>query len=75
MATLTYEIWEEYAKENGIEARVELEDDYWENFISSLTKEWPKYKMSDNDEQRFYSKEELEKIQIEKDLLLLCHRK
>ena len=69
MATLTFEIWEDHANNFGIESRKDLPKDYWESFVSSLTAEWPGYKMSDNVEQRYHSKAELEQEQIENDLL------
>lgn len=68
MATLTYEIWEDHANKFGIISRSELPDDYWETFVSCLTAEWPGYKMSDNVEQRYHSKAEIEQEQIELDL-------
>jgi hypothetical protein len=68
MATLTFEIWEDHANNFGIESRKDLPKDYWESFVSSLTAEWPGYKMSDNVEQRYHSKAELEQEQIESDL-------
>ena len=68
MATLTFEIWEDHANEFGIESRKDLPKDYWESFVSSLTAEWPGYKMSDNVEQRYHNKAEIEQEQIELDL-------
>ena len=68
MATRTFEIWEDHANKFGIESRNDIPADYWEAFVKSLTAEWPGYKMSDNVEQRYHSKEEIEQEQIESDL-------
>ena len=68
MATLTFEIWEDHANKFGVESRKDLPNDYWESFVSFLTGEWPGYKMSDNVEQRYHSKAEIEQEQIELDL-------
>lgn len=68
MATRTFEIWEAHANKFGIESRKDLPKDYWESFVSSLTAEWPGYKMSENVEQRYHSKSEIEHEQIELDL-------
>ena len=68
LATLTFEIWEDRANKFGVESRKDLPNDYWESFVSFLTGEWPGYKMSDNVEQRYHSKEEIEQEQIESDL-------
>ena len=64
LATLTYEIWEYYAKENGLESRKDIPTDYWPKFVKSLTDEWKGYKLSDNDEQKFQSKKDLELQEI-----------
>lgn len=68
MATNTYEIWEDHANKFGIERRENLCEDYWERFVLKLTSEWPGYKMSDNVEQRYHSKEEISQEQINEDL-------
>ena len=68
MATLTFEIWEDHAKKFGITSRAELPNDYWETSVNSLTAEWPGYKMSDNVEQRYHSKAEIEQEEIKSDL-------
>ena len=68
MATRTFEIWEDRANKFGVESRKDLPNDYWESFVSFLTGEWPGYKMSDNVEQRYHSKAELEQERIESDL-------
>lgn len=68
MATLTFEIWEDHANEFGVESRKGIPTDYWETFVNSLTAEWPGYRMSDNVEQRYHSKAELEQEQIQLDL-------
>ena len=68
MASRTFEIWEDYANKFGIESREDIAADYWDNFVSGLTAEWPGYKMSDNVEQRFHSKQELEYEQLQADL-------
>lgn len=68
MATLTFEIWEDHANKFGMASRTELPAHYWETFVNSLTAEWPGYKMSDNIEQRYHSKAEIEQEQIESDL-------
>ncbi len=68
MATLTFEIWEDHANKFGVESRKDLPNDYWESFVSFLTGEWPGYKMSDNVEQHYHSKEEIEQEQSESDL-------
>lgn len=67
MASLTFEIWENHATQFGVESRKEIPADYWETFVAGLTAEWPGYKMSDNVEQRFHSKAEIEGEQIEAD--------
>lgn len=72
MATRTFEIWEDHANKFGIESRKDISADYWETFVNSLTAEWPGYKMSDNVEQRYYSKAEIEQEHIEKDLQNIC---
>ncbi len=68
MATLSFEIWEDHANKFGMTTRSELPANYWETFVNSLTAEWPGYKMSDNVEQRYHSKSEIEQEQIESDL-------
>lgn len=68
LGTLTYEIWEAYSNKYGHISRECLSDDYWENFIKELTKEWPGYKLSDNIEQQFQNKKEIEQQEIEKDI-------
>lgn len=68
MATRTFEIWEDHAQKYGVESRADLPADYWDQFVTSLTKEWPGYKMSDNVEQRYHSKAEIEQEQIRADL-------
>lgn len=68
MATRTFEIWEDHANKFGVESRKGIPADYWKTFVNSLTAEWPGYKMSDNVEQRFQSKEEIEQEHIESDL-------
>lgn len=68
MATLSFEIWEDHANKFGMTTRSELPSKYWETFVNSLTAEWPGYKMSDNVEQRYHSKAEIEQEQIESDL-------
>jgi len=64
MATRTFEIWEDHARRHGVESRADLPADYWDQFVTSLTKEWPGYKMSDNVEQRFHTKAEIEQDKI-----------
>lgn len=64
LATRTFEIWENHAEKYGVESRVCLPDDYWQKIVAGLTAEWPGYKMSDNVEQRFHSKGEIEREQI-----------
>jgi len=68
MATRTFEIWEDHAQKYGVESRADLPADYWDQFVTSLTKEWPGYKMSDNVEQRFHTKAEIEQDKIRTDL-------
>ena len=68
MATSTYEIWEDHANQFGIECRADLSVDYWEQFVLKLTSEWSGYKMSDNIEQRYHSKEEIAEEQMKADL-------
>ena len=68
MATSTYEIWEDHANKLGIECRENLSADYWEQFVLKLTSEWPGYKMSDNVEQRYHSKEEIAQEQTNEDM-------
>jgi len=68
LATLTYEIWEDYAKRNGLASRKKMGDDYWDKFINELTSEWPGYKLSDNIEQQVQNKKEIEEVSIENDI-------
>lgn len=68
LATLLYEIYEVYANKMGLEKRESMEEDYWEKYIQELIKEWPGYKLSDNIEQQFHTKEDMEKYQVEMDL-------
>jgi len=68
MATRTFEIWEDHAQKYGVESRADLPADYWDQFVTRLTKEWPGYKMSDNVEQRFHTKAEIEQDKIRTDL-------
>ena len=68
MATRTFEIWEDHARKHGVETRADIPADYWDQFIMGLTKEWPGYKMSDNVEQRFHTKAEIEQDNIRTDL-------
>lgn len=68
LGTLTYEIWEVYSNKYGFTSRQNFTDDYWENFIKELTNEWPGYKLSDNIEQQFQNKSELEQCEIETDI-------
>lgn len=68
MASRTFEIWEDHANKFGIESRKDIPEGYWDDFVSGLTAEWPGYKMSDNIEQRFHSKQELEFEQIQMDM-------
>lgn len=65
LATLTFEIWEAYSNKYGYTTRKNLKEDYWENFINDLKNEWPGYKLSDNLEQQFQNKKELEQQEIE----------
>lgn len=68
MASRTFEIWEDHANNFGIESREDIPADYWDTFVKGLTAEWPGYKMSDNVEQRFHSKAEIEQENIQNDL-------
>lgn len=68
MASRTFEIWEDHANKFGIESRKDIPADYWDTFVKGLTAEWPGYKMSDNVEQRFHSKAEIEQEKIQYDL-------
>ena len=68
LATLTYEIWYAYSNKYGLETSRDLTEDYWKNFIKELTQEWPGYKLSDNIEQRFQNKKEIEQHDIETDI-------
>ena len=74
LATLLYEIYEAYANKMGLSKRENIEDDYWEKFIQELANEWPGYKLSDNIEQQFHTKEDIEKCQVEEDLANLRNR-
>lgn len=60
LATRMMEIWFDHADKNGIEKRADLPNGYWSEFLNKLTSEWPGYKMSDNVEQQYYTKAELE---------------
>lgn len=73
MATLLFEIWEEMSKKNGLTRRKSIPNDYWDNFINALIEEWPGYKMSDNDEQKFQNKFHIEQQQVESDIEKLKH--
>lgn len=68
LATRTFEIWEDHAQKYGVESRADLPADYWDQFVMGLTKEWPGYKMSDNVEQRYHTKAEIEQDKIRTDL-------
>ena len=68
MASRTFEIWEDHANKFGIESRKDIPADYWDTFVKGLTAEWSGYKMSDNVEQRFHSKAEIEQEKIQYDL-------
>lgn len=69
LASRTFEIWEDHANKFGIESRKDIPANYWDTFIAGLVAEWSGYKMSDNVEQRYHSKAELEQEQIRADLL------
>lgn len=71
LATLTFEIWNSYASEFGLASRKSLSEDYWNQFIQELTSEWPGYKLSDNVEQQFQNKKELEIQAIKQDINML----
>lgn len=68
MATLTYEIWEDYKIKYGVTSRASLPDDYYDQFIKSLTSEWPGYKLSDNAEQQVQNKKEIEQVEVEESI-------
>lgn len=68
LATLLYEIYEAYAKKEGLIKRENIEEDYWEKYIQELVSEWPGYKLSDNIEQQYHTKEDIEKCQVEDDI-------
>lgn len=68
LSTLMYEIWYAHSSEYGRTSRQDLQEDYWPKFVKSLTQEWPGYKMSDNIEQQFQNKKEIEQREIEKDI-------
>lgn len=68
LASRTFEIWEDHANKFGMESRKEIPANYWNTFVAALVAEWPGYKMSDNIEQRYYNKAELEQEQICADL-------
>ena len=68
LATLTYEIWDDYSEKHGLTKRDTINDDYWEDFINQLTSEWPGYRLSDNIEQQVQNKKEIEQVQIESDI-------
>lgn len=72
LASRTFEIWEDHANKFGLQSRKEIPFNYWDTFISELTAEWRGYKMSDNVEQRYHSKAELEQEQIYADLSNIC---
>lgn len=68
LATLTYEIWEAHSNAYGFASRETLNEKHWENYINELTQEWPGYKLSDNLEQQFQNKSEIEYMAIEEDI-------
>ena len=71
LATRLMEIWFDHAEKYGIEKRSELSDLYWSGFISSLVSEWPGYKMSDNVEQQYYTKSDIEYLRTKESFQLL----
>lgn len=73
MATLLFEIWEDIAKKDGVTKRQLIPNNYWDSFVNNLTEEWPGYKMSDNDEQKFQNKFRIEQQQVERDMEKLKH--
>lgn len=72
LASRTYEIWEDHANKFGVEFLKDIPENYWSTFVAGLIKEWSGYKMSDNIEQRYYSKSEIEQRQICEDLANIC---
>lgn len=68
MATLLYDIWDYYHSKNGLVIRSELDDNYWNNYIDSLTSEWPGYEMRANIEEQFQNPDFIEQYQVEQDL-------
>lgn len=72
LASRTFEIWEDHADKFGVQLRKEVPLNYWNTFVSELMAEWSGYKMSDNVEQRYHSKAELEQEQICSDLSSIC---
>lgn len=72
LASRTFEIWEDHADKFGMQSRKEIPLNYWDAFVSELTAEWSGYKMSNNVEQRYHSKAELEQEQIYSDLSNIC---
>ena len=66
MATLTMEIWMDYAKCYGVERRSKLSNNYWNDFVNSLITEWEGYKLSDNIEQQYYINDQLVQQEVKK---------
>lgn len=65
LATRMMEIWIDYSEKNGIEKRADIPNNYWSDFINNQTSEWKGYKMSDNVDQQFYSKDEREFFMVQ----------
>lgn len=67
MATLKWEIWEK----KGVFNRIEIPDDYWDDFIYQRRKEWSGYSMNEQ-MQTFIPKEKREYWALQEDLKTDC---
>lgn len=68
LCTLTFEIWKAHSEKFGLESRKDIGSNYWSQYIDSLVEEWPGYKLSDNIEQQFQNRDEIEQQQVEEDI-------
>ena len=75
LATLLFEIWEKYANENGLCKRKEISDNYWNEFVKSLTNEWPGYDMQDNIKQQYQNQQFIIQNQVQDDISKIIPKK
>lgn len=61
MATLKYEIWEK----EGVAKRIDISNNYWEEFIRERVNEWPAYDMDAQIDNGCFPKEKKEWIKVQ----------